>query len=108
MKTLTKNISIIEQHGKSVFWSLTGLLLLVVSLYVYLVNTAAMNGVRWGHVQQETAELEARLSELEAKYLSLKQSVTLASAYENGFQDVTEVTFINTHKVGIVAKSSEL
>lgn len=107
-RTLKKKLGILEGQGKVIFWSLTCLLLLTVSFYVYLVNTAALNGVRFGKVQQEVAELEARVSELDAHYLSLKQSITLAAAYEKGFEDVRDITFITAPKVGIVANSNEI
>jgi len=84
------------------------MVLLFTSLYVYLVNTAAWNGVGWTRAEKEMTQLGAEVSELESRYLSLKQSVTLATAYEKGFEDVRDVTFINTQKVGTVAKANEI
>lgn len=83
------------------------LLLLTTACYVYLVNTTAMNGVRWGQAQQSTTAISSRVSALESTYLSLKQSVTLPLAYAKGFADVKHVTFIDPHKAGTVARATD-
>ena len=108
MKSFSKKLKKIDRYSKGLFWLFTCLLLLTTSMYVYLVNTAAVNGVRWGDAEQELGSLGATVSELESKYLSLKRSVTLATAYEKGFEDVRTVTFINTQKVGPVAAATEI
>ncbi|MEK7170173.1 MAG: hypothetical protein AAB767_02710 [Patescibacteria group bacterium] len=108
MKSVQKNFKKIEEHGKGVFWTLACLVLLVTSFYVYLLNTTSENGVRWGKVEKEIASFGADISELESRYLSLKQSVTLKVAYDKGFRDVQTVRFISTQKVGAVATAREL
>lgn len=84
------------------------LFLLLASYYIYLVNTAALHGVRWGKAEAELTVLGGSVSELESQYLSLKQEVTLPVAYARGFEDVTNVKFITTQKVGAVAKANEI
>ena len=106
--TLAKTIKKIDERNKMLFWVFTCLLLLVTSFYIYLVNTAALNGVRWGKAQQGIASLGGSVSELESRYLSLKQGVTLATAYAKGFEDARNVKFISTQKVGAVAAANEI
>jgi len=55
------------KHQKTVFWSLACLLCIVTSLYVYLVNTAAWNGIRWKKAGQEVAP---------RKYPSLRHAIS--------------------------------
>ncbi len=87
---------------------MTCLLLLVTSVYIYLINTAALNGVRWGRAEQDITSVGTTVSDLESQYLSLKQSVTLSMAYARGFEDVKVVKFIATEKVGTVAAANEI
>ena len=108
MRSIRKKLDKIQENGKILFWCLMCLLLLTTSLYVYLVNTAAFNGVRWGRAQQEIAALGGSVSEFESRYLSLKQGVTLATAYASGFEDARNVTFISAQKVGAVAVANEI
>lgn len=108
MKTLQHNLKWFDKNGKGVFWSLAALLLLMTAWYVYLVNTAALNGVHWSNTQEDIRGRGAAVSELESRYLSLKQSVTLSLAYAKGFEDVKNVTFIGAEKVGTVATAKEI
>lgn len=97
-----------NRNKKNVFWSLACLLLLTTSFYIYLMNTAALNGVRWKNSEEEIASLGAVVSERESYYLSLKQSVTLKTAYAKGFEDVSAVKFIPARKVGAVVSANEI
>ena|SRR3989338_1160753 len=108
MKAVQKNLKWLDKNGKGFFWSFACLLLLVVSCYIYLMNTTAQNGVRWGNAERDIISHGAAVSELESKYLSLKQSVTLSLAYAHGFEDVKTVKFIVTPKVGAVARATEI
>lgn len=108
MKALRKNLKRLDKHSKGLFWSLACLLLLMTSVYIYLVNTAALNGVYRGKAEQKVTSVGAEVSELESRYLSLKQSVTLSLAYARGFEDVKTVKFISTPKVGAVARANEI
>lgn len=108
MKAVQKNLKWLDKHGKTLFWSLIGMTFLVASFYVYLVNIATSNGVRWGEADLEIGTKGAMVSELETHYFSLKQSVTLAKAYAVGFEDVKIVRFISTEKVGTVATANEI
>lgn len=108
MRTPRKNFKWLQKNRKNIFWSLACLLLLTTSFYIYLMNTAALNGVRWKNAEEEIASLGAVVSEYESYYLSLKQSVTLKTAYAKGFEDVRAVKFIPVRKVGAVISANEI
>lgn len=97
-----------NERKKTLFWSLACLFFATVSLYVYLVNAAAWNGVGWRDAAEETAALSGRVAELESHYLSLQQGVTLKAAYARGFEDARFVRFISARKVGAVATANEI
>jgi|GEM_PF-1613275 len=108
MKSVQENLKRIEKHGKGLFWTLACLVLFVTALYVFLLNTASENGVRWREGEKEIASFGADISELESRYLSLKQSITLKMAYARGFQDVGTIRFVSAQKGGAVATAKEI
>ncbi|MEK7087695.1 MAG: hypothetical protein AAB891_00205 [Patescibacteria group bacterium] len=108
MRVSRKHPKWLNRNRKNIFWSLACLLLLVTSFYIYLINTAALNGVRWKNGEGEIASLGADVSELESYYLSLKQSVTLRMAYAKGFEDVKAITFIPAQKIGAAVSANEI
>ena len=108
MKKVEKNLKRLDKNGKTIFWTVTCLLLFAVSSYIYFVNTAAMNGVRYGKIEQDMVAIGASVSDLESRYLSLQESVTLPLAYSRGFEDVRAVTFISAKTVGTVARGNEI
>lgn len=108
MRAQRKHFKWLNRNKKNLFWSLACLLLLTTSFYIYLLNTAALNGVRWKNAEEEIASLGAVVSEHESYFLALKQSVTLKMAYAKGFEDVRAVTFIPVRKVGAVVSANEI
>lgn len=102
MKFVSKKaIQKIDERRKGMFWSLVCLLFALSTLYVYYVNTAALNGVRWEDAAKKTSAAEVTVSELEGKYLSQKKTVTLALASSLGFEDATRVTFLTDKRVEV-------
>lgn len=108
MSTARKNFRWLNKNRKGLFWSFACLLLLVTSFYIYLMNTASLNGVHWKNAEEDIASMGATVSELESYYLSLKQSITLSLAYDRGFEDVKAIKFIPSRKVGAVIMVNEI
>jgi hypothetical protein len=94
LKLQMKNTKKISGRQKGALWSLFFLLFALSTLYVYYVNTAALNGVRWKEAKQSATALQAEVSQLESSYLSLKKGVTLARASDLGFINVPGVVFL--------------
>jgi len=96
MKLVSKKaLQKIEHRRKGIFQSLVCLFFVLSTVYVYYVNTAALNGVRWKDAEQNAAALQAEVSRLEGKYLSVKKSVTLARAADMGFVDARGIVFLS-------------
>lgn len=92
--TTRKTIEKIDERRKGLFWALTCFLFALSTMYVYYVNTAALNGVRWEEAERRTADLETEVSRLEGRYLSIQKGITLAHATELGFVDARGVVFL--------------
>jgi len=90
-----------DEKRKGVFWFLTCSLFVLSTLYVYYVNTAAMNGVKWEEAARQSRVTESAISDLEATYLSEKRTVTLARATELGFESTRRVTFLTEHPIEV-------
>ncbi len=108
MRTSQRKTERADGQRKMLFWSLACLLFAAASFYVYLINTATWNGIRWKKAGQEITRRAAQVSELETRYLSLKKSVTLSRAYALGFEDARAVRFIETQKIGVVARATDI
>ncbi len=99
---------VMSGNRKGLFWSLFAVLILLASWYIYLVNTTALNGVRWSSNSTKVSELQGTVSELESSYLSLKRTITLSLAYDEGFEDARAVTFVSAKTLGAVTYNNDL
>lgn len=78
---------------KLLVWLLSVVIISSFILYMFLVNGAVLNVVAREEVESSVAALNAKVSELEFEYISLKNSITIQYAYDRGFKDVSHVTF---------------
>jgi len=84
--------------NKTIFWkrALSFLLffcVLFVALYGYFVSTSIINVLVRKEIERDTAVISSQVSELETRYLSLKNEITLTYASNNGFYAVEEKYF---------------
>ncbi len=109
MKKKYKNfIQKIDEYRKGLFLLFLVAFFVFISGYIYLVNTAARNGVRWSAVEKEISTARGTVSELESSYLSLKRDITLSLAYDEGFEDARGVTFVSSKILGTIAYNNDL
>lgn len=66
----------------------------LVMLYTYFVGTAVVHAVVRKEVQQDIAEVNSRIAELEVSYLQQKNSVTHELAAEMGFSSVAQKDYV--------------
>lgn len=108
MQIRSKKVKRGETGRRTLFWSLTGALFALVSLYIYFVNVAAWNAVRLGKDAAARSEVRARISGFEETYLSRKQQVTLSLAYRSGFEDARAVRFLGRKSIGVLSRNNDL
>ncbi|MAZ67773.1 hypothetical protein CL652_03335 [bacterium] len=80
-----------EQKAAGVFLVLT---ILLAVLYVYFVGTAVVHAVARKEVQQDLAQFNSRVAELEVDYLSRKNKVTTEMAVEMGLEELTRKDYV--------------
>lgn len=93
MKTITRQLI----QPQTLFWFLVFGIVIVIAAYVYAVFSTTFSIVEWQEAEEELAVVHTEVSELEFKYITLKNSVTIEYAYERGFVDVTNTEFLARH-----------
>jgi hypothetical protein len=83
-----------DSRRKKLFAILSFSLVSLVGGYVSLVNMTAWNGALWQEAEKRVLASSNALSTLESEYLMRKQRITLALAYQNGFEDTHSVIFV--------------
>jgi hypothetical protein len=86
---MTNFIKKIQKYQKPAVWVLLFLNIALIGGYVYAVNRTVFNVVASAKAEKAIAQNSAVSAELESRYISLKNKVTLAFAYTQGFQDAS-------------------
>lgn len=97
-----KNKTERETKQKRLFWSLSCISLFFAVFYIFAVQKAAVNTVRWEQAEESARAVISRIGELEADYLARKKGITLSLAYAQGFEDARNITFLQTKRGGLV------
>lgn len=64
-------------------------------LYIYAVSSTISNTVSRQSLEREVGTMGARIGEMEFTYIGLKNAVTLATAYDHGFKDVSSPVYVS-------------
>lgn len=80
----------IQKFQKVAIWMLLVLNVVLAGGYVYAVNHTVFNVLASTKVEKALAVNSAAVSDLESRYVSLKNKITLDFAYSQGFQDASK------------------
>lgn len=67
-------------------------------LYVYMLASTTMNVTMRKTMQNESRELQSKIADLEAEYLSGRSALTLEKALVYGFQETNNQSFVYRYK----------
>ncbi len=97
-KILYKN----TKYSGMIFFSLLGVLAMLVSVYVYFVNQTVWNVASRQTLENKLADLHSDIGKLESEYMSKKQAVNIADARKMGFKELTaqNTSFVNRTTLG--------
>ena len=84
---------------KRIFYGLLVLLLVLFGLYGYFVSKSITNVLLREETEQDILAVNSDISELEFKYLDQKNMINLDLAYEWGFSDISDKTFVTRASV---------
>ncbi|HJN62977.1 MAG TPA: hypothetical protein QGH03_01970 [Candidatus Paceibacterota bacterium] len=79
---------------KLIIFLFVGIVVLGIS-YGYFVKQTIVNVVSRQNVEEEMGDLGSRVSNLEVRYIELKNKIDLDFAYSLGYKDVSEVKFVS-------------
>ncbi len=80
---------------KMLFFVLASILIVIFGFYAYLVNKTIMNVVARGKVEQNISSLSSSIGDLEFKYMTIRNGITIDLAYAKGFLDAEPTQFIS-------------
>ena len=79
----------INKFRKVAIWLLVGLNIVLAGGYTYSVNRTVFNVVASEKSSKVLAQNNAKLADLESKYIALSSDLTLDFAYAQGYQDAS-------------------
>jgi hypothetical protein len=91
---ISKWYNLYNLNERALFYILASVLVVVFMLYAYLVNRTILNVVAREQTQKQITSLSSSIGNLEFKYITAKNSVTLDLAHSKGFIDSNSTTFI--------------
>lgn len=70
---------------RTVLFTLGALVLILMSMYIYLVSVSISNIALLQDGETKISQLESEIGSLEAEYMTLSSNITLAKALDRGF-----------------------
>lgn len=89
-----------------VFWGLVFTLVLFASLYMFLINKTVLNVAAAQRMEKTMANLGSQTGEMEATYMTLKNSIDLNLATSLGFSPTKNTKYINRTTLGRLSSNS--
>lgn len=103
-QVLAHNIKKIHMYRERVFYTLAASLVVLFCMYGYFVQQAIVNVVEREQVSKSIKTMSSDVIALEAQYFSMKNSIDLESAYEQGFSRPQVTTFISRKPLGAASR----
>ena len=108
VKFITISYKVLHKERERLFYILIASIIFTISLYGFLIQKAIMNVVAREDIAKEIALTGAKVGDLEGKYLSLKNSITIDLAYEKGLKDAVAPYYISKKSITAMASKNEL
>lgn len=86
---MTTKVLDLDNIERKLFWAFAGFLTIALSFYLYSVLSLTMSVVERDRTASAVRELAAHTGDIEAEYLGLQNSVTLAYAETLGLKEVS-------------------
>ena len=97
VKNIKKGIKI-ECREKKIFWVLFSVLISMIVTYGLFLNSTIMNAVAKQNTEKQIFSLMTEINELESKYLTSKNKITIDLAILKGFVKITLDKFATIDK----------
>jgi hypothetical protein len=107
-QVIAHNINTMMKYKERIFYFLVGAIIVLASSYAFFLHNAITNVVERENIVKETRLASAAVSELEAKYFSVKNSIDIELAHAKGFKDSDVSAFISKKSLTAMAHPNEL
>ena len=107
-QTITLLYKFSHDYRERIFRVLVATILVTAFEYVFLLQKTIVNVVQRQKVSLETKSLSVKVGNLEEKYFSLKNGVTLDLAHSKGLKDAEVISYISKKPVTAMALHNEL
>ena len=91
--------------NRAAFWALAALLVGLFVSYSFMIHQTIRNVAERQKLETEMSVLHTKIGELEFKYISMRNDITIDRAYELGFNDVMETKFVSRKSLSSAALS---
>lgn len=107
-QVLANNINSMMKYKEKIFVFLVSGIMLCVIFYVILLQSAISNVIKREKLVLENRDKSTSVSELEAKYFSVKNSINIELAHAKGFKDSEVTLFISKKSLTAMVNNNEL
>lgn len=94
--------------GSGAFWLVVSAIVLVALAYVYSVNRTVIFVAERNDIESKIVAYRTDISNLESRYISERNSVTLELAHSLGYGEAEDVTYIPKKSVSILTQASKI
>jgi type II secretory pathway component PulM len=107
-QVVAQNFNTMMRYREKIFIFLVSSIVCLALSYAFFLHSAIVNVVERESVLKENRVLSTKVSELEAKYFSLKNDINIALAHEKGFKDSGVAGYISVKSLTAMASPNEL
>lgn len=107
-KAITITYTVLHRYRERLFAILLAAILITLASYVFLIHKAVVNIVARETTVEKISAKSSKVAELEGKYFTIKNSITLEVAHQKGFKDVSISNYISKKSVTAMASQHEL
>lgn len=109
---MTKTLTILYQashhHRERIFALLITAIILTAGAYVFLLQKAIVNVVQREKISKEVKTVSVNVGDLEEKYFSIKNTITLDLAHTKGLKNAKIVSYISKRPLTAMVSNNEL
>lgn len=105
-QTIVNNMNSIYSYKERIFSVLVFGILSCAFMYVYFLQSVITNVVERENIVKDTRVLSTQVSELEAKYFSIKSSINMELANSKGFKNAEISSYISKSKLTAMANKN--
>lgn len=106
-QAVLKNLNTVLHYREKIFVGLVAAIILASCAYAFLLQKAIMNVVAREKISTDIRTLSTSVSELEAKYLTVKNTINIELAHAKGFKNAEVSNFISKKSLTAMAHSYE-